>query len=361
MSRPLTSVPSGVKILSTLALTLLVCAPAFAIDVDPKIDRAVRELMPVCADAKIKYDTLSVKLPAGLTGAFVTIESASHICDSSFAAVLASSGAVFVGNPWPIANEEGKSIEEKLKNFTWRNMHENMTATVDRTRNADGLFPATLNQATTSGKLPLAGFVDPEGQVFFFGRFRPRGEEPRAARLKVFDTFSANAPTKGAAKPAVTIVEFSDFQCPSCQRASGYVDPILAKHGEKVRYIRYDLPLSGHNWAFGAALAGRAIYRQKPELFWEYKKQVYANQSNFSPFTFWDWARGFAKDNELDLAKYDADLESADLKTEILTGAGTALTNDIRATPSYMINGALVDPGEEGKALVEYVEKLLAK
>jgi hypothetical protein len=361
MSRPLPPVPSGVKILLTLTLTLLVCAPVFAVDVDPKLDRAVRDLMPVCDDATIKYEDLPVKLPARFNGAMVMIESASHACEGSYAAVLAPSGAVFIGSPWPIANEEGASIEEKLKNFTWRNMHETMAATIDRTRNSDGLFPVTLNQITSNGKLPLAGFVDPEGQVFFFGRFRPRGEEVRASRSKVFDAFTANAPTKGAANAPVTIVEFSDFQCPSCQRAAGYIDPILKKHGEKVRYIRYDLPLSGHNWAFGAALAGRAIYRQKPDLFWEYKKQVYDNQSNFSPFTFWDWARGFAKDNELDLAKYDADLESAEIKGEILNAAGAALTNDIRATPSYVINGAIVDAGAEGKGLAEYVDKLLAK
>lgn len=359
MSRPLLPVPSGVKILLTPALTLFLCAPAFAIDVDPKLDRAVRDLMPVCADAVVKYEELSVKLPPRFTGAVVTVESASHACDATHAAVLAPSGAVFLGNPWPIASEQGASIEEKLKNFTWRAMHENMTATVDRTRNADGLFPATLHQTTTNGKLPLSGFVDPEGQVFFFGRFRPRGEEVRASRMKVFDAFTANAPAKGAANAPVTIIEFSDFQCPSCERASGWIDPIVKKHGEKVRYIRYDLPLSGHNWAFGAALAGRAIYRQNRELFWEYKKQVYANQSNFSPFTFWDWARGFAKDNELDLARYDADLESAAIKSEILNGAGAALTNDIRATPSYIINGALVDAGEEGKALAAYVDQLL--
>src|SRR5687768_11966155 len=109
MSRPLTSVPSGVKILSTLVLTLLVCAPVFAIDVDPKLDGAVRELMPVCADARIKYEDLSVKLPARFNGAVVMVESASHACEGSYVAVLAPSGAVFMGSPWPIANEEGAS------------------------------------------------------------------------------------------------------------------------------------------------------------------------------------------------------------------------------------------------------------
>jgi protein-disulfide isomerase len=350
-----------VKLLLTLALTLFICAPLAAIDtVDPKLDSAVRDLMPVCADSKVKYGDLSLKLPPRFTGVLVTIESKGD-CSGSYTGIVAPSGSVYVGNPWPIANEEGKTVEEKLKNFTWRHLHENMTATIDRTRNADGLFPVTLNQSTENGKLPMTGFVDENGQLFFLGRFRQAGANIRTARAKVFDSFIANSPAKGAASPSVTIVEFSDFQCPSCQRAANYLDPIMAKHGDKVQYIRFDLPLSGHSWAFGAALAGRAIYRQKPDLFWEYKKQVYANQSSLNPFTFWDWARNFAQDNDLNLAKYDADLSSEAIKTELLSGAGTAFSNDIRATPSYMVNGALVEPGEEGNDLAAYVEKLVAK
>jgi len=350
-----------VKPLLTLVLTLSICAPLFAIDtVDPKLDRAVRELMPVCPDAKVKYEDLSVKLPPRFTGVQVTVES-EHPCGGAYTAVLAPSGAFFLGNPWPIANEEGKTVAEKLKNFTWRNLHESMTATVDPTRNADGLFPVTLNQSSEHGKMPLNGFVDADGRVFFFGSFRPAGLDMRAARAKAFAIFAANSPSKGAANPAVTIVEFSDFQCPSCQRAAGYVDPIVARHGDKVRYVRYDLPLSGHAWAFPAALVGRAIHRQNPELFWEYKKQVYANQSGLNPFIFWDWARDFAKDHDLDLTRYDADLASAEIKAEILNGAGTAFSNDISGTPSYLVNGAVVDAGEGGKDLAEYVEKLVTK
>ena len=128
-----------------------------------------------------------------------------------------------------------------------------------------------------------------------------------------------------------------------------------------MRYVRYDLPLSGHPWAFPAALVGRAIYRQKPDLFWDYKKAVYENQENLSAFMFWDWARGWAEDHELDLAKYDADLNNADIKAEILKGAGTAFSNDVRSTPTYMVNGIMVDPGDEGKALAEYIDKMLTK
>src|SRR5262249_18050158 len=149
---------------------------------------------------------------------------------------------------------------------------------------------------------------------------------------------------------------------PSCQRAAGYMKPILEKYGQQVRYVRFDLPLvSMHPWAFSAALAGRAVWLQKPEVFWQFKEQVYSNQEKLSAFTFDDFARGFAQDHDLDLKKYDADIASTDLQSTLLGGVGAAFSNDIRATPTYMVNGAIVDPGDHGNALAAYVEGLLKK
>lgn len=341
-------------------LALVFSATLSAVEVDPKLDRAVRDALPVCSDASIQYAAYPGQLPERFKGVLVRIESPSHACDGQIVGVVSPAGNVFVGSPWPIASAEGATIEEKIRNFTWRNMREHMTATVERKHNADGLFPVTITQVTANGKLPVYGSVDPAGRTFFFGQFRP-ANDLRTSRLKLFDRFVAASPSKGPADAQVTIVEFSDFQCPSCQRSSGFADSILAKHGDAVRYVRYDLPLNGHAWAFPAALAGRAIYRQKPDVFWEYKKQVYANQAELNPLAFWDWARGFAEDHEIDLAKYDADLASETIKDEILTAAGTALSNDIRATPSFLVNGTLVTAGADGKALEAYVDKLLKK
>lgn len=340
---------------------VLLAFPIAAADVDPKLDAAVRAALPVCGDATVRYEDLTLKLPERFKGAIVRVDSPSGACGSRLVAVLSPAGEYYVGSPWPIGAEPGTTIEEKLKSFTWRNLKENMDPTVDRTRpSASGLFPVTLTQMTEAGKMPLVGEVDPAGTMFFFGRFRRADGDVRMARSKSFDTFTATSPARGTAGAAITIVEFSDFQCPSCRRAASWVDPILEKHGDKVRYVRFDLPLTGHAWAFPAALAGRAIHRQNPNLFWDYKKQVYANQETMNAFTFWDWARAFAADHDLDLARYDADLASAELKAQILEAAGFALTNDIRATPSYLVNGALVDAGHDGKALAEYVEKLAA-
>ena len=358
MPRPPLPVHLGVKIVLTLAL--LFCSPLlFAIDIDPRLDKAIRAGLPLCAgEAKVTYEEPSFKLPQGFKGVMVRVASERHTCEGQFMAVSSNSGGFYLGSPWPIATEEGTTIEEKLSTFTQRNMREAMEVKVTRTPNEDGLFPVTLTQSTEAGKLPLSGYVDPQGRVFFFGGFRRLNSDILAQRTKAFDAYLADSPSKG--KGDVTIIEFSDFQCPSCKRSSGYADAVLAKYADKVRYVRHDLPLSGHPWAFPAALAGRAIYRQKPDLFWEYKKTVYANQEQLNAFTFWDWARGWAEDHELDLTKYDADLNNADLKAKILAGAGNAFSNDVRATPTYLVNGTIVDPGDDGKALLAYVEKLLA-
>jgi protein-disulfide isomerase len=341
---------------------LFVCLPLFAIDVDPKVDKAIRDSLPVCGDAKVSYEAYPPKLPTGFKAVVVTIASARASCEGQFVAVTSPTGGLFVGAPWAIDGEEGKTIEEKLKAFTWRNLQENMTATVDRSAaTEDGLWKVTLAQVTEAGPLPMLGVVDPQGRTFYFGNFRRMNGDLSAQRSKSLETFTNNSPTKGASKPAITIVEFSDFQCPSCKHSSGYVDPIVAKHPESVRYIRFDLPLTGHPWAFPAALAGRAIYRQKPDLFWQYKHDVYDHQSDLNAFMFWDWARNWAEDHELDLAKYDADLASAEIKKLILDGAGAAFSNDVRATPTYMVNGTIVDAGDGGKALAEYVDKMLTK
>jgi protein-disulfide isomerase len=362
MSRLLRVVPTRVKRTVLLCLTLA-ATPLFAVDVDPKIEKIIREALPVCADTTVKFEELPVKLPAHFTGIVVRTESKRPACEEQLVNIVSPTGGFFLGQPWPLANEEGANVEEKLRNFTYRNLQESITPVIDRTaKSDDGLYRVTLWSTTENGKMPMEGSLDPDGRVFFFGTFRHLGNSTVAEqRVKTLEPLIAQSPSKGATNPALTVVEFSDFECPSCRRASGYMDAILAKHADKVRYVRYDVPLNMHPWAFAAALAGRAIYRQKPDLFWTYKKQVYENQENLNAFMFWDWARGFAEDHELDMKRYDADLASQDNKDLLLKGEGMAFGNDVHGTPTYMVNGVLVDAGDDGGALAAYVEKALAK
>ncbi len=330
---------------------------------DEKTEKLVRMSIPFCTDMKITRADLGAKLPARMTGAMIRVEAPRTACNAQYLMAIAPSGDFYLGLPWMIDDDtQGATLAEKLKNFAWARLQENFTPAIERERTRNGLLRVTMMEMTERGKVPIEGELDPDGKVFFVGHFRPANTDFAAARVKAFETQLATSPAHGSAKPDVTIVEFSDFECPSCKRASGYVDPIVEKYGDRVRYIRYDLPLvSAHPWALAAAVAGRAIYRQKPDAFWQFKKQVYENQDKLSAFTLDDFARGFAQDHDLDMKRYDADISSEPVRDELLKGVGAAFSNDVRATPTYMINGTYVDPGDDGKALDAYVESLLKK
>jgi protein-disulfide isomerase len=326
-------------------------------------EKLIQENLPVCsAETTVKSVPLHHTLPGSITGKMVQVESTRQTCNGQWLVATSPQGGFFMGIPWFLDDvKDVPTLEQKLKDFAWKNLQQNFVPVIDRTPTREGLFKVTLNQSTERGTLPLQGEIDPKGTVFFVGHFVPVTEDLRAGRVKSLGSFLTDSPVTGPANAPVTVIEFSDFECPSCMRASGFMKPLLEKYGDKLRYIRYDLPLvQMHPWAFSAALAGRAIYRQKPALFWDYKKQVYENQEKLNAFSIDDFARGFAQDHELDLKKYDADLASPALREELMKGVGAAFANDVRATPTYMINGVFVDAGD-GSYLDKYIAGLLKK
>jgi hypothetical protein len=329
-----------------------------------RADKLIKEALPACSEATTESRVaLTHALPVDMIGAVVRIASKNEhsSCVGQWVAITSTEGGFFFGTPWFLDGQTG-TLEEKLKSFTMQYMKETFNPVIDRTKTREGLYRATLYQTVEGGKLPLEGEIDPAGTVFFIGHFVPIATDYRVSRLKAFEHFLNLSPSTGAAKPDVTVIEFSDFECPSCQRASGWMKPILEAHGDKVRYIRYDTPLvTMHPWALAAAIAGRAVWHQKPDLFWKYKEQIYANQDKLSAFTIDEFARGFASDHELDMKKYDADVQSPELRTELVDGAGNAFTNDVRATPTYVVNGAFVEAGTDGKGLAEYIKAALKK
>jgi len=363
------------KRLAVILLALCFASAAFADDEPEKTnekpapplgaraDKLIKESLPHCSEPVTESRVaLQHALPANMVGAVVRIASKRDSCEGQWVAVISNEGGFFMGTPWFLNDEKAPTLEQKLKDFTMEYMKQVFDPVIDKTKTREGLYRVTLYQPLEGGKVPLEGEIDPAGTVMFIGHFVPMATDYRTSRMKALEHYLSLSPATGAAKPEVTVVEFSDFECPSCQHAASYMKPILEAHGDKVRYIRYDTPLmSIHPWALPAAIAGRAVWRQKPDLFWKYKEQIYANQDKLSAFTIDEFARGFASDHELDMKKYDADVQSAEIRADVVNGAGNAFTNDVRATPTYLVNGTFVDAGTEGKALADYVNGLLKK
>jgi protein-disulfide isomerase len=213
---------------------------------------------------------------------------------------------------------------------------------------------------TEYGDIVTEGWIDKAGLLYIPGDLHPANADVAKSRFARAQKVIDSSPSTGPMTAAITVVEFSDFQCPSCRSASSYVKPVLAKYANKIRYVRVDYPLiSSHPWAFAASAAGRAIHRQKPELFWKYKDWVYENQSELSIFTVEDFARAFVQDNGLDVARFNKEMASPEVRAQILAGIATGSAIDIAATPTFMVNGVFVDPGARGAALDSYLAQRL--
>jgi len=346
---------------SLLPLAVVLSAAAAEPKADDKLTEMTRSSLPLCGpETKIKQAPFDRKMPPNMMGTIVTIESPRSACAGQLLAIT-TARSFYLGQPWFLEGFTG-TTEAKLKQFGWQNLQSTFTPKIGTDRTAEGLLPVQLLETTEYGPLPLDGEIDPQGTMFLLGHFGPIASDVRAERLKAFAPFVQSSPTRGPAGASVTVIEFSDFECPSCRYASINFKPMFDKYKDQIRFTRFDLPLvTNHPWAFAAALAGRAIYRQKPDVFWTYKEQIYENQDKLNAFLIEDFARNFAKDHELDMAKYDADLADQSIRKSILSGVGVAFTNDIRATPSYVVNGVIVDPGNDGGALDKYIAEQLAR
>jgi protein-disulfide isomerase len=138
--------------------------------------------------------------------------------------------------------------------------------------------------------------------------------------------------------------------------------PLLERYADQVRYVRLDLPLvSAHPWAFSAALAGRAIYRQSPEAFWQYKEAIYENQGQLNAFALEDFINGFVADHDLDVKRFQSDILSDTLRDEILSSIATSFAVPVLGTPTFLVNGEIVSAGENGANLEKVLKEKLGK
>lgn len=322
-------------------------------------DDLIKSLTKCSVDQTISRSPWEVKLPAGIRAEVISVESESPYCGGQHAALTMPSGRYFLGSPWLLTSYSG-TREEKLKAFGWERMRASVSATIDSSKTEEGFHRVRIAQKTEYGDVITHGWIDPAGMLFLPGDFHRVTDDLAKSRHQAVQPLFATSPGRGPAVAKVTLVEFSDFQCPSCKASSAYLAPILARYDGKIRYVRVDYPLMSHHpWAFAAAAAGRAIYRQSPDAFWKYKNWVYENQADLSIFTLEDFASNFAKDNELDVDRYGSDVVSAGLRSEILSGIALASTINVSATPSFVINGVVVDPGRDGASLESYLETLL--
>src|ERR1044072_2103145 len=180
-------------------------APAAAKPLDPKIERLVRDSVIRCKEMTLAQEPSPMNIPGSYNSMLITIKSPRSLCEGQFIGVTSRNGGFYLGIPWVIKDVEGKTIEDRIKNFAWQNMHETFSPEIRHEVTVDGLYPVTLWQTTERGKMPMGGEVDINGGVFFLGKFQRMSDDLNAVRLKSFEPVIGKAPQEGAAKAKGTL------------------------------------------------------------------------------------------------------------------------------------------------------------
>lgn len=146
----------------------------------------------------------------------------------------------------------------------------------------------------------------------------------------------ANAPTMGPANAPVTIVAFTDYQCPYCHRAQTTLDQILTQYAGKIRLVHRDFPLDGHPQAFPAARAAWCAGEQGK--FWEYYKSLMSVSGDMAEADL----LGRAEALKLDSAAFKTCATSDRHDAAIREGADAGARLGVTGTPGYFINGRML-------------------
>lgn len=160
---------------------------------------------------------------------------------------------------------------------------------------------------------------------------------------------------QGPKDAAVTIVEYSDFQCPYCTRGYQTIQEVKKAYGGKVRFVFKHLPLDFHPLAMPAAKYFEAIARQSPEKAYKFHDLIFENQGDLNAKK-----EGFLKESArkagADMKKLDKDLADSSLMDRINKDIAEAQKFGISGTPGFIINGVSLKgayPFAEFKTIID--------
>ncbi len=181
---------------------------------------------------------------------------------------------------------------------------------------------------------------------------KPAAEAPKTRRLVIpkevnVIPVTADIPSKGPADAPVTIVLFEDFQCPFCSKLAGTMEALAEERPEQLRFAWYDFPMHGdcnsaelsdraktmHPYACGAAIAGKCAHEQGK--FWDMHDTMFHNSRYLKDRDL----MGYAKQNGLDMAKFDMCMNDPATVDKIRANTVVGSEVGVRGTPGFFING----------------------
>ncbi len=223
----------------------------------------------------------------------------------------------------------------------------------------EGLLETTIALTIGDNKEVVKFYVSRDGKFLFRGELSDMTKDPLAesrAKIQMKD-----APSMGDPKAAVTLVEYSDFECPVCRSLHDTLRGLLPNYAGKVRVVFKDFPIEQlHPWARTAAIAGRCAYQQDPQAFWKMYDLIYDNQEIISAANAWTKMLDYASQSGLDADAFKTCMAGPEAGAAINASRANGQQLDVNSTPTVFVNGRRL-VGADAHLLEQYINYELAR
>jgi protein-disulfide isomerase len=224
---------------------------------------------------------------------------------------------------------------------------------------ADGLSEVTVQISGPQGQGEQKFYVTEDGKHAVVGDVIPFGAHPFEETRDLLNK-KVTGPARGPASAAVTIVEFSDLQCPHCKEAAPTIEKLL-NDNPNIHFVFQSFPLPMHNWAMKAAEYADCVGRSSNDAFWKYISSVYAAQADITAENADQKLTDLADSSGV--SGKDVATCSAKPETQSRVEASIALGKsvDVNATPTLFINGRPVGVNGNNYEVLKQIVDFVAK
>ena len=164
---------------------------------------------------------------------------------------------------------------------------------------------------------------------------------------------AANGAAKGPASAPIEIIEFSDFQCPFCQRANPTVTQVLNTYGDRIHFVYRHFPLGNHPNARPAAEASQCAAEQGK--FWQYHDALFANPSKLADADL----KQRAAELGLDTTRFNACVDTHKFKAQVDADMQAGEEAGVNGTPAFFVNGRMLSGAQPFDAFKRLIDEEL--
>jgi protein-disulfide isomerase len=223
----------------------------------------------------------------------------------------------------------------------------------------EGILETNIDVVIEGNKQTVKFYVSKDGKFLFRGELSDMTKDPLAetrAQIQMQD-----APTVGDKNAPVTLVEYSDFECPVCKKLHDVLRAVLPNYAGKVRLVFKDYPIEQiHPWARSAAIAGRCAYQRDPAAFWKIYDLIYDNQEVISAANAWTKLSDYAAQSGLDGDTFKTCMASPEPGAAIEASRANGQLLEVNSTPTVFVNGRRM-VGADQNLLEQYINYELAQ